>query len=165
MDKKVLLDTNIVIHRENIIVSNPSIGNLFYWLDKLHCSKFIHPLTIKEINNYNKDKERLEVLQVKLESYEVLKTTNICDKKFLDQVSSIDETPNGQIDNSLLYEVYVGSVDILITEDKKLREKANACGIRNRVFSINEFICKGTEEHPSLIQYQTLAVKKLILVK
>ena len=31
---KVLLDTNIVIHRENVKVTNPSIGLLFYWLDK-----------------------------------------------------------------------------------------------------------------------------------
>lgn len=161
MYKKVLLDTNIVIHRENNIVSNSNIGNLFYWLDKLHCLKFVHPLTIEEINNYDSDKERLKVLQVKLKSYETLKTSNICDKIFLDKVSPIDETPNGQIDNKLLYEVYIGSVDILITEDKKLREKAKACEIRNKVFSINEFICKVTEEHPSLIQYQTLAVKKI----
>ncbi len=134
MHERVLLDTNIVIHRENNIVSNPNIGNLFYWLDKLHCLKFIHPLTVEEINNYDSDKERLKVLQVKLNSYETLKTSNICDKNFLDKVSPIDETLNGQIDNNLLYEVYVGSVDILITEDKKLREKANVCGIRNKYF-------------------------------
>lgn len=160
MDEKVLLDTNIIIHRENTIVSNSNIGNLFYWLDKLHCSKFVHPLTIKEINNFDSDEERLRALQVKLQSYEELKTSNICDKTFLDKVSSIDETSNDQIDNKLLYEVYIGSVDILITEDKKLREKAKVCEIRNKVFSINEFICKVTAEHPSLIQYQMLAVKK-----
>ena len=32
--KRALLDTNIIIHRENIRLSNVDIGNLFYWLDK-----------------------------------------------------------------------------------------------------------------------------------
>lgn len=32
---RALLDTNIIIHRENKRVSNYSIGHLFQWLDKL----------------------------------------------------------------------------------------------------------------------------------
>lgn len=36
---RVLLDTNIVIHRENSTISNYSIGHLFRWLDKLKVSK------------------------------------------------------------------------------------------------------------------------------
>ena len=69
---KVLLDTNIVIHRENVKETKPSIGLLFYWLDKLHYEKIF---------------------------------------------------ANDIIDHQLLCEVFNNRVDLLISEDKKLREK------------------------------------------
>ena len=43
---RALLDTNIVIHRESRQATNYSIGNLFYWLDKLRYEKLIHPYTV-----------------------------------------------------------------------------------------------------------------------
>ena len=43
---RILLDTNIVIHRENKRVSNYSIGDLFRWIDRLKYDKVIHPYTI-----------------------------------------------------------------------------------------------------------------------
>lgn len=46
---RVLLDTNIIIYRENKKMTNYSIGHLFRWLDKLKYDKLIHPLTKKEI--------------------------------------------------------------------------------------------------------------------
>ena len=45
---RALLDTNIVIHRENVKPTNPTIGQLFYWLDRLHYDKLLHPLTMNE---------------------------------------------------------------------------------------------------------------------
>ena len=49
---RVLLDTNIIIYRENKKMTNYSIGHLFRWLDKLKYDKLIHPLTKKEITHY-----------------------------------------------------------------------------------------------------------------
>ena len=46
---RALLDTNIIIHRENTIVTSQTIGQLFYWLDKLHYEKLIHPLSMNEL--------------------------------------------------------------------------------------------------------------------
>lgn len=106
---KVLLDTNIVIHRENVKVTNPSIGLLFYWLDKLHYEKIY---------------------------------------------------ANDIIDHQLLCEVFNNRVDLLITEDKNIREKAKNLGIRQKVYSINEFVLEKTEEYPELISYKMLSVKK-----
>jgi hypothetical protein len=40
---KVLLDTNILIHREAATVTRPDIGRLFFWLDKLSYQKCLHP--------------------------------------------------------------------------------------------------------------------------
>jgi len=70
---KILLDTNIIIHREASKIVNNDIGILFYWLDKLHYAKVVHPLTARELNR-NLNPETAKTMQVKLANYEVLKT-------------------------------------------------------------------------------------------
>lgn len=157
---RILLDTNIVIHRENKIVSNYSIGHLFRWIDRLKYDKVIHPYTISEIQKY-RDPETQEAISVKLESYEVLKTIHQPDEMFLTKIGQSEKNENDHIDNCLLYEVYLDHVDIFITEDRQLRNKAVCLGLVNRVFSINSFISKVTEENPDLIEYKALAVEKV----
>lgn len=82
---RALLDTNIIIHRENKRVSNYSIGHLFQWLDKLKYDKVIHPYSIQEIQKYQ-DPETLEVMSVKLDSYQVMKTIKNPDASFLNLI-------------------------------------------------------------------------------
>ena len=157
---RVLLDTNIVIHRENKRVTNYSIGHLFRWLDRLKYDKVLHPLTVTEIQKY-RDPETQDVIAVKLESYELLKTILEPSEEFLRLVAEPERTPNDHIDNCLLYEVYLGRVDMLITEDRKLRNKAIRIGLPDKVFSIDAFISKATGENPSLIEYKALSVEKV----
>ena len=157
---RILLDTNIVIHRENKKVSNYSIGHLFRWIDCLKYDKVIHPFTISEIKKY-RDPETQETISVKLESYDVIKTILQPDSVFLSQIEQSEQTENDYIDNYLLYEVYRERVDIFITEDRKLRNKAAQLKLADRVFSINSFISKVTAENPNLIEYKALAVEKI----
>lgn len=157
---KVLLDTNIIIHRENKRVTNYSIGHLFRWLDKLRFEKIIHPYSISEIKKY-KDPETQESISVKLESYDVIKVVIEPDEDFLSKINRYDKSENDIIDNYLLYEVYSGRVDFFITEDRRLRNKAVLLGITDRVFSINGFIDKVTSENPELIEYKALSVEKV----
>ena len=157
---RILLDTNIVIHRENKKVSNYSIGHLFRWIDRLKCDKVLHPYTIVEIQKY-RDPETQEALSVKLESYEVLKTVHQPDATFLIKIGQPEKNKNDHIDNCLLYELYLGHVDIFITEDRRLRNKADRLRLTDRIFSINSFISKVTIENPELIEYKALAVKKV----
>ena len=49
---RALLDTNIIIHRENTKATNYGIGLLFYWLDKLNYEKCIHPFVIEELRSF-----------------------------------------------------------------------------------------------------------------
>ncbi len=156
---RVLLDTNIIIHRENKRVSNYSIGHLYRWLDKLKYDKVIHPYSVGEIEKY-KDPEHQGTMAVKLESYDIIKTVKEPDCDFLRLLEIPEKTENDRIDNCLLYEVYLGRVDILITEDRKLRNKASKLGLDKKVFSINAFISNATAENPVLIEYKVLAVKK-----
>jgi predicted nucleic acid-binding protein len=156
---KALLDTNIIIHRESSRVSNYNIGHLYRWLDKLHYTKVIHPYSVKEIEKYN-DKRVQENFSVKLEAYERIKVISEPTEDFLKNFKNQDKTTNDNIDNALLFYVYSGKVDILITEDKKLIAKAKELDIEKKVLSINQFIVIMTEENPTLIEYKMLAVKK-----
>ena len=93
---RILLDTNVVIHRENKRVSNYSIGHLFRWIDKLKYDKVIHPYTISEIQKY-RDPETQETISVKLESYDVIKTVRQPDTIFLSKIGQPEKNENDHI--------------------------------------------------------------------
>lgn len=156
---KALLDTNIIIHRETHRVQNQDIGILFKWLDKVKYEKCVHPVTIQEISK-NSNQATAESFKVKLESYEQLQTI----APFSDEVSFVsskfDTTENDKNDSLLLNEVYVGRVDILISEDKKIHSKARELRISERVFNINSFLEKIYAEYPDLVKYQVLGVQQ-----
>ena len=69
---KALLDTNIIIHREANRIVEKEIGLLFNWIDKLHYEKYIHPITVSEIENYQ-NKQVVGTFAIKLDSYNLIK--------------------------------------------------------------------------------------------
>lgn len=111
---RVLLDTNIVIHRENIRVTSSTIGQFFYWLDKLHCEKLIHPLSVSELRKYQ-NPQMQELYDAKLAAYTQMKNIASQTDDFKCLLENASETDNDMIDNQLLFEVYCGRADILIT--------------------------------------------------
>lgn len=156
---KVLLDTNIVIHRETERIINPDIGKLHNWLDRIKAEKFIHPITKEEINKL-KNKEKRKTFYVKLDAYTELITTKNLEEKVYSVSQQFDKTENDKNDTFLLNEVYKGSVDYLITEDKKIHQKAKELGIEDRVYTIEQFIEKVSLEYPDLADYKVLSVYK-----
>ncbi len=158
---RALLDTNIIIHRENIRVTSRTIGQLFYWLDKLHYEKLLHSWSLSELKKYD-DPKIQDLYDAKLAAYTHMKTVAPQTKAFIDALNDIPKTENGRIDNQLLCEVYSGRADILITEDRRLRNKAYRVGLNEKVFSIDEFVSKCTEENPELVDYKALSVKKVL---
>jgi len=157
---KVLLDTNIIIHREASKVVNQDIGVLFNWIDKLKYSKYIHPITIEELNR-NRDSKTVETMNIKIGSYNLIR--NLAPTSIpLEAVSKkVDTTPNDLSDTQILNEVFCDRVDILISEDKKIHIKAQLLGIADKVFKIDQFLEKVTIENPDLVDYKVLAVKKV----
>lgn len=156
---KALLDTNIIIHREagsNGI--NQDIGILFRWLDKMKYVKCIHPLTLDEIQK-NPNKQTVKTFDIKMASYETLPSTAPLDNA-LTSISNSDLTVNDRIDTALLNELYSDRVDILISEDKKIHQKAIQLNIADKVFTINSFLEKIASENPDLIDYKVLSVKQ-----
>jgi predicted nucleic acid-binding protein len=157
---KVLLDTNIIIHREANRVVEHDIGQLFNWLDKLHYEKYVHPITIDEIETYQ-NKRVVDTFSIKLDSYNKIKHQLPFSNEVKKISSSFDVNNNDINDTHLLNEIYENRIDFLITQDKKIHLKAKELGIFDRVFKIQSFLEKVTSENPDLIQYNVLAVKKV----
>ncbi len=156
---RVLLDTNIVIHREASRILNVDIGILFRWLDKGKYIKCVHPVTIQEIEK-NSNKETAKTLGVKLESYEVLKTTSSLLPEVISVSDTFDVTQNDKNDTILLNEIFCERIEFLITEDKKIHKKAELLGIADRVFKIDSFLEKVVSENPELVDYKVLSINK-----
>lgn len=157
---KALLDTNIIIHREASKVINQDVGILYRWLDRVKYIKCVHSLTISEIEKY-KNQQTVETFQIKLDSYEHIDIPSPLQAEVLKVSNKIDLNDNDKNDTQLLNEVFVGRVDILITEDKKIHTKARDLDIEDRVFTIDSFLEKTFAEHPDLVNYKVLNVQKL----
>ncbi len=156
---KILLDTNIVIHREASTVTNEDIGVLFRWLDNLHYTKCIHSLTVEEIEKHEDPKVR-QSFKVKLANYNVLKTTAPLPEEVRNILEPIDKNQNDINDTIIINELYCGRVDALITEDKQLLNKASLLGISDKIFTIDAFLEKVTVENPELADYKVLSARK-----
>ena len=157
---RVLLDTNIVIHRENTKATNFSIGRLYYWLDELHYEKLIHPYTVKELRKLNNDTMQ-SLYDAKLSAYKVMQCVASQTHEFISLLNESPKTENDSIDNQLLYEIFCGRADLLITEDRRMHKKAERLGLLEKIFTIDSFISKATNEHPELLDYNFLSVKKV----
>lgn len=156
---KVLLDTNIVIHREASTVINEDIGILFKWLDNLHYLKCVHPVTAQEIEKHKDPKVR-KSFKAKLANYNLLKTKAPISEEVRRISEQLDINQNDQNDTQIINELYSGRVDLLITEDKKLLVKASLLGIADKVYTIDAFLEKVTVENPALADYKVLSVMK-----
>lgn len=157
---KALLDTNIIIHREANKIVSQDIGILYRWLDRGQYTKCIHSATIAEVKK-NPNKETVDLFLVKLESYEVIEIPSPLQDEVKTVSEQFDTTDNDKVDTVLLNEVFVGRVDILITEDKKIHKKAQELGIQDKIFTIDSFLEKIFAEHPELVNYKVLNVQKL----
>src|SRR5690606_1098103 len=113
-----LLDTNIVIHREANKIYRPEIGVLFNWIDKLRYLKYIHPLTIDELNSHQ-DPEIRSTMGAKIKSYNLLKYQAALSDEIVGISANIDKDNNDKNDTQILNEIFQNRVDLLISVDKK----------------------------------------------
>lgn len=156
---KLLLDTNIFLHRESKDPINRDIGKLFSWIDKVGYQKCIHQITIDEIQKIQDIKVR-DAFLVKLDSYHRLPTVAPIQSAVHQISEKWDTTQNDLNDTTLLNEIYVGRADFLLTEDRKILKKAKILGIDDKVFTIESLLEKITSENPGLLDYKVLSVKK-----
>lgn len=137
---KILLDTNIIILRENNHAIPPNLTKLMSLLNGLEqCSLHVHQLSKMEILN-DLNRERRDINYTKISSYAVVSDYPDCQKDpvFLNKIEA-PKTKNDIVDNQLLYCVYRNIMDYLITEDHGLLRKGEKLGLKT-VININEAI-------------------------
>ncbi len=156
---KILLDTNIVIHREAATVVKEDIGVLFRWLDNLHYTKSIHPISVDELEKHA-DPKVVKTFKAKLANYNILKTNAPIDDVVRKISDSHDKNQNDLNDTLIMNELYHKRVEALVTEDKRLLSKAKFLGVSDRVYTIDAFLEKVTTENPGLADYKVLSVQK-----
>lgn len=120
---RFLLDTNVIVQRESVNNCCSEINLVYQSIDKFKGTKLYHPITIKELSGY-KDEQIRKSMITKLNSYEKLSETTICDYYFKQIVLPFGDDKNSENDNEILYQVYSGRVDFLITEDRGILRKA-----------------------------------------
>lgn len=156
----VLLDTNILISRENPSSPNLAASKLLFAIDKFGYKKMIHPASLEELDKYADEKQK-KILFSKLESYHHIQSRPQLSEEFLEQLSSFDDSNiNSAIDNELLFQVYDGRVNYLITEDKVIYKKAEKLKIAEKIFTIEKFLQYYNQAFPELVNYKMLAIKK-----
>src|SRR5690606_25401210 len=155
-----LLDTNIIIHREASRVINQDVGILYRWLERAKYTKWVHSLTIAEIEKY-KDKKAVDTFHIKLDSYERIEIPSPLQKEGKAVSAKIDVNENDRNDSLLLNEVFIGRDDILISEDKKIHKKAKELQIDDKVITLHSFLENNFAEHPDQVNYKVLIEPKL----
>jgi hypothetical protein len=156
---RILLDTNVIVHREEKDPTKEEIGKLFWWIDKLKYDKYIHQVTIDEIS-LHKNLETKKAFLTKIKSYNQLKTTAPLRSDVMEIAKKYDSNAHDANDTILINEVASDRVDLLITEDIKIHKKAKELGLETKVFSIDSFLEKVTNENPELVDYKIPSVKQ-----
>lgn len=156
---KILLDTNIIIHREANKIVREDIGQLFNWIDRLKYEKYIHPITIQELAKHC-DESTVHTMHTKIQSYNELKVLAPIAPEIQYIIDNQDINENDKNDSKILNELYANRVDILITEDKNILKKAQTLGISDRVYDISSFLEILVNSHPDFIDYKVLSVKR-----
>lgn len=158
---RILLDTNLLIYREDHSVIRDNVQELTKILyDSNKYKIVIHPMTMEDISHIKNENDR-KIFYSKIKIYEKIDRPPVATDEFNNFVGC-SKLPNDKIDNNLLYSVYKNCVSYLITNDKKLKRKAKKIKIENRVLGIEEAIklFKPLEEKdirtPVYIQYEYL---------
>jgi hypothetical protein len=136
----LLIDTNIFIYREDDRVVSQNVGDLFGLLQKIPVEVFIHPASLADIQR-DIDERRRNVMLSKIGIYRQLPSPPSAagDADFIRTVGS-SHSPQDCVDNEILYSVFRGAIDFLLTEDVGIHRKAFAAGIDDRVLHIDDAI-------------------------
>jgi len=136
----LLIDTNIFIYSEDDHVVSRNVGNLFGLLQKIPVDVLIHPASLGDIQRDANERRRTVMLS-KIGIYRQLLNPPSASKDtdFIRTVGG-PRSPQDDVDNEILYSVFSGAVDFLLTEDVGIHRKAFAAGIDDRVLHIDDAI-------------------------
>lgn len=135
---KILIDTNILIHLEDNKVINENFAQFYRLAISNNCKILYHPLAIPKDLDQDKNENRKQITQSKLQKYEQLTDFSKVDEHFNKTVGYKNE--NDKIDNLQLFQISKNYVDYFVTEDKGIHTKAKKIGIENKVLKVSDIL-------------------------
>lgn len=137
--QKILLDTNLLICSKNQNDIDKKVLELTKILyDSNNYRIVIHPMALKNLSNIKNPNER-EIFFHKIKAYSLIENVPKASENF-NNVVRCSKTSNDMINNNLLYAIYTDYVSYLITNDKKLKNKAKKINLSKRVLRIDDAI-------------------------
>lgn len=155
--KTFLLDTNIFIQRENDKNCLKEITLTYSAIEQVKGTKLISNETINELLKHV-NKEYKDQMLIKTKAYKCINLDKCIDDYFI-KVCNTSGSPNSDIDNLILGQVFMNKVDYLITQDRGILYKASQLFIRPWVLTPTEFLNRFSELHPDLKRYDALSVE------
>ncbi len=130
----MLLDTNLLIGREDPRTLESEYASLLQLLSSNGVRFLVHPLSIRELKG-DHNVERREMVLSKAQSYEVLDPPPVASQSFIESVGSI-VNDHDRVDVQLLYSIASNAAGFLLTEDHDLVQRAVRCNLADRVFTV-----------------------------
>lgn len=138
--KKILLDTHILIRRESNQTLAKRLGDVMRHAAKLGYEPVLHRSSVDEIkNDKNIPESKRSLLLSKVETYPKIdpQFSFYDDEDFLEKVHR-PEVQREAEDLHLLYCLYKEEVDLLLTEDSEIAEKAVSLRISGKVKNLRQ---------------------------
>ena len=139
---RFLLDTNILIGREDYKITPPDVQDMFRYGILAKIQFLVHSVSVQDIER-DKNEQRREILLAKIKAYPLLESPCLpdfnADPEFFQKIG-YPQKPQDYVDSTLLYSVYKNAVDFLISEDQRLHRKAKKLSIARRVLHIDDAV-------------------------
>ena len=136
----ILLDTNIIIPLED---TSRILDASFAELRKLaaeqqHCL-YVHPLQFDDINR-DKDKGRKDIVLSRFKQYSKIENPPVLSDGERERLRLKESNDNDKVDNNILFALYRGAVNVLVTNDEGIHRKASHIGIQDKVYRLEQML-------------------------
>ncbi len=131
---RVLLDTNILIGREDPKLPPQDLTDLLRLLNENNVVLMVHPASIGELER-DPNLDRRQLIRAKAAAYPQLEQARTPSEDFIAALGGT-RSPNDVVDAALLYSVKSNAVSLLLTEDREILHRASRVGIRERTLTI-----------------------------
>ena len=135
----VLFDTNILIpllSGDNEF--NDEYASMLRRSNKYSFKIFYHPSQIQDFER-DLDQKRKQINLSRLKQFQMLENLPAPPAAIINQYQWREATENDCVDNCLLYALLRNAVHFLVTNDKKILNKAIRAGLEARTFSLHAF--------------------------
>lgn len=129
--------------------------------EQQHCL-YVHPLQIEDINR-DKDSERKNIVLSRLQQYSKIINPPILSEEERDKLGLKESNDNDRIDNNILFALYRGAVNVLVTNDEEIHKKASHIGIQDKVYRLEQILLFLKRYSNKLVEHSYTGVQELFM--